>query len=218
MGIATSEKEEKQRPIPPAGQTLGKCIQVIDLGTQTGSFEGKPIVQRKIWMSWELPKHRAKFSEDKGEQVMVISQEYTNSLDPKSNMRKMLDSWFAKEIKEMPVERAKKLLGMPAMVQIAHAPSKKNTAITKASVAQKGISVFPLGPDLKVDKKTENEQVYFDLDADQYSDESFNKVPQFLQEKIKKSPEYQKLKEGAPASNAIVDAQGADFNVEEDEF
>ena len=220
MGIAKTENEETQRPIQSPGQTLGKCFQVIDLGTQTGAYQGKPIIQRKIWISWETPKFRAEFSKEKGEQVMVISNEYTNSLDPKAGLRQMLDSWFAKPIDKMPVERAKKLLGMSAMLQIINEPKKKNPAITQAKIASKGKAVFPVDPSLKPDKKTENEQIYFDLDPAEYSDEVFAKVPEFLRKKIMDSPEYKALKAGAPAAtgNAIVDAQGADFNQEEEDF
>lgn len=219
MGIAKEEKVETQRPIQKPGQTLGKCIAVIDMGTQTGSYLGKPITQRKLWITWETPKFRAEFSKEKGEQVMVISHEYTNSLDVKSGLRQMLDSWFAKPIDKMPTERAKKLLGMPAMIQIINEPKKKNPAITQAKIAQKGKSVFPC--EEKVDKKTENEQIYFDLDPEEYSDEVFAKLPEFLQKKIMDSPEYKALKgNSSPSanSNAIVDAQGADFNAAEEDF
>jgi len=220
MGIAKTENEETQRPIQTPGQTLGKCYQVIDLGTQTGSYQGKPIVQRKIWISWETPKFRAEFSKEKGEQVMVISSEYTNSLGTTAGLRQMLDSWFAKPIDKMPTERAKKLLGMPAMIQIINEPKKKNPAIIQAKIASKGKAVFPVDPSLKVDKKTENEQIYFDLDPEEYSDEIFAKVPEFLQKKIMESPEYKALKAGKSnsTSNAIVDAQGANFNAAEEDF
>lgn len=218
MGISNEEGKKVQQPIPPIGQTLGKCIQVIDLGTQAGVFNGAPISSKKVFLAFELPAHKAIFNAEKGMQTMIVSQEYTNSLDLKSNFRKMLDSWFAKPIDKMPADRAKKMLGMAGMVQVSHNKSKKDLTITYANIAQKGTSIFPKAADLVVDKTTENTQVYFDLD--EYSDEAFAKVPQFLQDKIKKCPEYLAIKSNTPSATtggAIVDAQGAAFNASAEE-
>jgi len=217
MGLSTEAGKKTQKPIPPAGQTLGKCFAVIDLGTQMGTFNGAPKESKQVYMAFELPAHRAVFDTAKGPQVMIVSNEYTFSLGTKANFRKMLDSWFAKPIEKLDSTRAKKMLGMSAMIQVSHNPDKKDASITYANIAQKGISVFPVPPGTVVDKTTENAPIYFDLD--EYTDESFAKVPKYLQDKIIKSPEYKKIKGNAPAptGNAIVDAQGANFNQAEEE-
>ena len=202
MGIQTKENEKTQRPIPPAGQTLGICIGVIDLGTQTEQFKGEAKQLKKICIIWELPAHKAVFQQEKGLQPMVVSQQYTNSLNDKGNFRKMLDSWFANPITEMPLDRAKKIPGWPAMLQIAHTKSKDGK-LTYANVAQRGISVFPRSKETPV-PKNENEAIYFDLDEGQFSLETFNKLPTYLQEIIKKSPEFQARTAGMTIPSAIT--------------
>lgn len=223
MGISASEDEQKQGPLPPAGQTLGICVAVVDLGTQLVQFkpntEAKPTKQ--IHLTFELPGHTAVFDEKKGPQTMVLSQKYTNSLYAQGGFRKMLDSWFGKPITTMPLERAKKLPGISCMIQVTHNQGKKHPEITYANIANKGLGIYPRDPKL-APVKPENELIYFDLDEGQFSLETFNKLPKFLKEIIEKSPEYKDRIKGVstpPATgNAIVDSQGAAFNapVEED--
>lgn len=211
MGLGAKEGEKTQRPIPPMGQTLGMCVSIIDLGTHMDLKFQKE--KKLVYIAWELPKHRAVFDPAKGEQAMLISQEYALFLGEKANFRKMIDSWTGKKVTELDAARFKKLLGKPAMIQVTHAESG---GIKYANIATSGIAVFQKPAEVLAPATTENPLLFFDLDS--YSDEVFAKIPKYLQEKIVKSPEYKKIKGGAPAGNAIVDAQGADFNAAEEDF
>ena len=46
--------EPKEYEIAPAGTFFGRCWQIIDMGTQKGSYQGKPTVNRLIQIGWEL--------------------------------------------------------------------------------------------------------------------------------------------------------------------
>ena len=39
----------------PVGNHPARCIGIIDLGTQTGEWQGKPLVRRQCVLQWELP-------------------------------------------------------------------------------------------------------------------------------------------------------------------
>lgn len=202
-GFNTTANERKQRPIPKEGQHLGLCNMIIDLGTQNESFKGQPKQVHKIWLSWELPKQRAVFSEEKGEHPMVIGQEYNFSLGDKATFRKMMDQWIGKPVTTLNSESVAKLLKRPAMIQVSHAMSKDGK-FTYANIAMKGLSVFKRPEEVAYPKDTENESILFDMSN--FSWDVFNKIPKFLQEKIKVSLEWSAIEakhSGGQPSGAI---------------
>src|SRR5690242_17537624 len=46
--MAWSDTGGKEFEQPPEGPTVGRCVRIIDLGTQDESFEGKKKKQRKV--------------------------------------------------------------------------------------------------------------------------------------------------------------------------
>ena len=36
------------------GTYVGRCVRVIDIGTQHSEFSGKPMIKKQIIISWEL--------------------------------------------------------------------------------------------------------------------------------------------------------------------
>lgn len=218
-GLNTSANERTQRPLPPPGQTLGLLYQFIDLGTQNEAFKGEPKRLQKVYLSFELPKHRAVFSTEKGEQVMVVGQEYTFSLGDKANFRKMMDNWIGKPVEKLESSNIAKLLRKPAMIQIIHKP-KKDGKITYANIALSGVGIFKRPDDVPFPKTTENEAFIFELTN--FSWEVFNKIPKFIQDKIKKSEEWPSIiaKHGTGTA-AITNTGGvvvATDEFEEEEF
>lgn len=209
--METKEGQKKQQPLPTAKQHLALCYSVIDLGTQTGVFNGNEIKSRKIYLNFEIPGEKAVFDDSKGPQCFTVGQEYTFSLDSKANFRKMLDSWMGKPVTELNSEKLLKFLKRPGMIQVVHQPSKDGTIIY-ANIANKGISVFKRPEDQQFPKDTENKPFLFDLDD--YSPETFNLVPKWLQEKIKKSPEYKAAISGGTQGVITATEEGSD----EDDF
>ncbi len=209
-GFDTKENERKQKPLPPEGQTLGLCFAIIDLGTQVTSYPGKPPGKaHQLQMSWELPKYRAVFNAESGEQVMALFQTYTFSLNEKANFRKMIDSWVGKPVKALSDETMQKFLGKPCMIQVVHAPSKDGK-LKYANIAMKGLGIYKRPADVPFPEKTENEKIFFSLNS--FSWETYNKLPKFMQETIAKSKEWpgilQKYPNATQSTNAMeVDEQ-----------
>ncbi len=197
METKAGEFKKTQKPIPPTGQHLGLLYSIVDLGTQLGSFEGKPTKARKIQLTFELPKFKAVFNEANGEQVMVVGHDYTFSLNEKAGFRKMMDSWFEKPVLELNHDILVKLLKRPAMLQIIHIKDKKDTSITYANIALKGQSVFKRPAEVPFPKDTENDAFVFSLGdlekLDRFSWETFNKIPQWIQKKIEKCEEWPRV-------------------------
>jgi hypothetical protein len=184
------------RQIAPEGSYPARCYQIIDLGTteQGGNFPGK---KRKVQFLFELPTELAVFDESKGEQPYYVRSIYTLSMNEKALLRRDLSAWLGKKITD---EQAGKLdifamLGKTCMVNIAHVTKGENTYANIISFAplMKGFDCPP----------AVNEA--FTYTPTEHNPETFAKLPEFLQDKIKESDEYNatlnKPKKATPPQN-----------------
>lgn len=173
MGLTLGQaKSSAKRPQAPEGNHPAICIQVIDLGTQKESWEGKPKINRKIRISWELPEEKAVFSEEKGEQPFMVSRTYNFSTSEKSTFRQTLESWRGKtftdeELKTFDIE---KLLGVGCMVTIVHNENGYSDVKTVAALPKQLKAIMP---------KPENTPVYYSIEDGR--NDTFKNLPEFLQ-------------------------------------
>ncbi len=174
-----------KRELIPANNYIARCYQMIHIGTLSEVIQGKPTVVNKVRIGWELPTELKVFKEENGEQPLVISKEFNLSMNEKSNLRKALASWRGKDFTE---DEAKcfdvsKLIGVPCMLNIIHKPSKSDP--TKIYEEIGSISPMPKGvPCPEQINKT------FQLDYDNFNQDMFNSLPDFIREKMKMSLEF----------------------------
>jgi hypothetical protein len=162
---------------------------MIEIGTVKEEYQGEPRLNYKVRLGWELPTELKVYKEERGEEPAVISRTYTLSMHEKANLRKDLESWRGqtfseKEAKEFDIT---KLLGVPCMLNILHKKSKDGnktyerissiTTLMKGYEAPKAINPI---------KK---------LEYDSWNQEIFDSLPEFLQNEIKGTPEYQRMRE-----------------------
>lgn len=160
----------------PAGTHEAICIGVIDLGTQTGEWQGKPLVRRQVLIQWELPAEKMEDGKP-----FIVAKFYTASLNEKATLRHDLESWRGREFtpQELGGFDSKNILGKPCLLSIVH--NEKD----KAKV--QGVMAPPKGMTLP---KQANPSVFFSLD--EFQQETFDKLGKGLQDLIRKSPEFQK--------------------------
>lgn len=178
------------RELVPAGNYIARCYQMIEIGTVNESFQGESKTMKKVRIGWELPSETRVFNPEKGEQPMVISQEYTLSMNEKANLRKMLASWRGKDFTE---EEAKsfditKLLGVPCMLNVIHKPSKTDASKMYQSISS--VSAMPKGM-----KAPDQVNPFLLLSYDQFDQEVFDKLPDFIKQKMQSSSEYAAMKQ-----------------------
>jgi hypothetical protein len=176
------------RELIPAGNYIARCYQMIEIGTVTDTVLGKPVTAKKVRIGWELPEELKVFNPEKGEQPLVISKEYTLSMNEKSNLRKDLKSWRGKDFTE---EEARcfditKLIGAVCMLNIIHKPSQSDPTKVYEQIA--GITPIP-----KSMKAPAAINPVFVLSYDEFDTELFNKLPDFIKTKMQSSSEYQNL-------------------------
>lgn len=202
MGLNSSSSPKKQKQLPPAGLQLAVCYSIIDLGTQEEQFPGKPsTLAQKVHYSFEFPNlPHVTFDAAKGPQPMAIFQEFTVSANEKAKLPKVLSSWGSipiKDIKAITPVFLKAFLGQACMINIAHTPAKTavdsetQRPILYAQIAQNGLAIMPRMEGMAKPNGTINPVKFLDLDAFDWN--VYNSLPQFLQEKIAKSKEWNSI-------------------------
>lgn len=166
----------------PAGNHIARCYAMVQVGTikeASGIYAGKE--QHKVRLTWETPLEQHDFG--KGLQPFSISKEFTLSMNEKATLRKMLESWRGKTFSE---DEAKafditKLLGVPCMINVIHKTTAKNTHYADIS----SIATLPKG--FEAPAQINDSYV---LSYDNWNQNIFDALPDFVKLKIKTSKEY----------------------------
>lgn len=172
------------RELIPAGNYVARAYSFLHIGTVIENFQGESKLQNKVRIGWELPTELKVFKEENGEQPLVISKEYSLSMNEKANLRKMLASWRGKDFSE---DEAKgfditKLVGVPCMLNIIHKPSKDGTK-TYEEIG----SISPMPKGMQCPAQVNANKI---LQYDAFDNEIFDSLPDFIKDKIKSSQEY----------------------------
>ena len=189
----------RQKPISKSGNQIGRCVNIIDLGTQHWEYQGKPASGHKVRITWELSKavngldvapnnkigELPVFDPSKGHQPFVVSEEYTVSTSPKSNLRPVLEGWLGRgltkdEEKDFDLDS---LLDKTCLVNIIHETSADGS-ITYANVS----SVTPMMDGMECPPAM-NPLILFDQDKDN-AEAVFATLHDFLKKKIEQSDEW----------------------------
>ncbi len=182
--MINATNDAQPRELIPAGNHVARCYEMIHVGTNKEVIMGDEKILNKIRLTFELPQELRVFNEEKGEQPMVISKEYTLSMHEKSNLRKDLESWRGQGFTE---DEAKsfdvtKLLGVPCLLNIIHKTSQKGSKYTYIS----NVTTLIKGMDCP---KQVNETFEFNF-TDHFDSQVVEKFPDFIKDKIKTSSEY----------------------------
>lgn len=169
---------------------MARCVRVIDLGTQHSEYYGKD--QHKIMLTFELP---SELIEDKeGKQMpMLISKEYTLSLNDKSKMYEHLVSWRGKKFTEEELKAfdVSKVCGAPCMLSVIHSESKGKTYANIDNVMSV-IKGMPIADQV-------HPNIVYQIE-DGYKG-AFNELPEWVQKKIQNARELAVTVEPTPTDN-----------------
>jgi hypothetical protein len=175
-----------KRELIPAGNYMCRCFSQVQIGTIIEHYMGEPKRQHKVMITWELPTELKTFSKEKGEQPLVISQEFTLSLTEKANLRKLLESWRGKGFTETEARNfdITKLIGVQGLMNIIH--KEKLNGEMKQVIS----SITPVPKGMTVPKQINKS---FVLSYDNFDEKAFETLPDFLKTKMRSSEEFQAL-------------------------
>jgi hypothetical protein len=182
-----SDSGGKEFTPAPVGNHPARCIGVIDLGTQTGEWQGKPLVRRQCVIQWELPNEQMEDG-----RPFIVSKFYTASLSEKANLRHDLEAWRGREFTQEELDgfESRNVLGKSCMVQVIHT-EKGKAKVSNVSALPKGLKVPEPANDLTFFSLSEFDPAAFDGLSDWYKDT------------IRKSPEYKIATSGAEKAPAF---------------
>lgn len=184
MPLLATEGGGGQRQLAPPGTHVARCYQLIDLGTQSGEYAGKPNKKHKVRLSWELPDELAVFDDKKGEEPFAVHKTYTLSLNEKSVLRHDLESWRGKaftadELKGFDIA---KLLGVACLLTIVHETKGDKTYANVNGVAK-------LAKGMQCGEPV-NKPVKYEVEDGR--NDTFKALPEFLQTMIANCEEWKR--------------------------
>ena len=183
-------KDRAKPKVPPveAGVYMAVCVGFIDLGEQY-SEKFKNYSCKGMYV-WELPGETIEI--DGEQKPRQLSKEFTISGSNKSNQRKFIESWNGKSYTDEEFMEFDLFdqIGKPCQLNVVLNETKEYANVDNLMPIPKG---FPA-------PTTETKPIRWDMEH--WSDEVFAEIPEWIQEKIKKSTQYQK--EHAPDTSIEV--------------
>lgn len=182
MSLTIAETSTTDYTPPEAGTFTARLASLIDLGTQTSTYEGETKATKKVLLSFEITDAENRRSDGSPH---TISKRFTASLHAKAGLRKFLESWRGRPFtpEELAGFDLKNVLGLSCFVGVVHETKGDKTYANLASVMKlpKGM---PAGAG-------ELNPVAFDLAAPDW--QVFAGLSSRLQGQIADSPEYQAI-------------------------
>jgi hypothetical protein len=173
----------------PVGTYIARCVSVIDLGYQESEYLGVPKIQEKVYIGFEVPEVRVKWTKDdvEHEGAGLIGSIYTNSIYEKANLGGHLISWRGRPFTDEEKEAFDlfTVLDVPCMLSVIHKPSKDGSRVYANISAIMGLPKGTTAP------KRETPLMGYSPNDDERSD--VTGVPEWLQkimgEKVDPTPE-----------------------------
>lgn len=195
-------KRKKTANIPPleSGTYAGVCVGIIDIGEQKNEKFGN--YAEKVIIIFEIPSETVEI--DGEQKPRWVSETYTKSLSDKSKLLPMLTSWRGRRFTDDELNGLFDLASMagePALLQILLTEKEDKQYNNIGAVMQ-----LPKGYPVPV---TETEPLIYDMDNP--DEEVYEKLPEWIRERIMKSTQYRAahtgteeldIDEPAPAENA----------------
>lgn len=166
----------------PAGNYLARCVELIDVGTQTSESPLYGVqVARKIVLGFELIADELDQPvADSNQRPFIIRQEFTFSLGAKASLRKLIDSWRGAALTQ--AESAnfdmETLFESPLILQLLEVTSTKGNVYTKIGAAMA----------TKKPAQAKTPRTVFTADAPDMA--IYNNLPRYIQDKITQSDEW----------------------------
>lgn len=177
----------KAPPVEP-GVYMAVCVGIVDLGEQYS--EKYKNYSNKLKFIWALPTETMEV--DGTQEERQLSKEFTFSLSKKGGLRGCLESWNGRtytdeEFGELDIFEQ---LGKSCQLQVVLNETKEYSNVANLMPIPKGMTA----PATKT--------AFFTWDMDAWDDAAFEQLPQWVQDQIKKSTQYQK--DHAPVQEVAV--------------
>lgn len=192
----------------PAGNHIARLYAVVHIGVLDDTWQGQEKQIDKVRLTFELPNETKVFKEGDEPKPQVISEIYTLSMGKKSNLRPIVEGIVGTALLDHEAEYfdVTELVGMACMLNVVHVKKGDKTYANIHSTAPlpKGVEAPPAF----------NKPMVLDYEEN-WSEEKFTSLPEWIQEKMKSSHNYREKFNTAPESRGDGDG---DINPEDIPF
>lgn len=180
------DRAKPKTPTVEPGVYMALCVGVIDLGEQYS--EKYKNYSNKVQIVWELPTETVEV--DGKQEPKQLSKEFAVATKSGCKLRSCIESWVGRKMDDEAFSEFDlfDLIGRPCQLNVLNSESGEYSNVDNVIPVPKGM------PDMTSDTPT----IRWDMDA--WDNAVFDKLPEWVKDKIKKSTQYQK--EHAPA-NAV---------------
>lgn len=189
-------KDRAKPKVPPVepGVYIAVCVGVIDLGEQySEKFKN---YQNKVKFVWELVGETVEI--DGETKPRQLQKEFTISSNKKGSLRPFISSWNSKQYSDEEFAEFELFdqLRKPCQLQVVLNETGEYSNVENLMPLPKGMPTpTPISE-------------CFTWDMDKWDDAVFEKLPEWTQEQIKKSTQYQK--EHAPETEIKIETPAAE--------
>lgn len=127
------KKPEEKFPTAPEGSFAAVCVDEIDLGKVTSSWNGEERTRHMCRIVWQIDE------EDSEGKLFLVKQDYTASLDEKAKLRKVLTSWRGRAFTQVELFGfdLETILGTGCMLTIVHNRGSRGGVFANVEVVTK---------------------------------------------------------------------------------
>ena len=185
--------KDRARPKVPAvepGVYFAVCIGVIDLGEQySEKFKN---YSNRVQFVWELPSETIEV--DGKQEPKQLSKEFAIATKKTSNLRAFISSWNSKTYTDEEFQEVElfEQIGKACQLNVVLSESGEYSNVDSVMPIPKGFTA----------PESHTKPIMWDMDN--WNDEVLKTLPEWVQEKIKKSTQYQK--EHAPTDSIAIKA------------
>src|SRR5690606_27917890 len=175
----TNEFEPKE--LCPDGTYAARCIRIIDMGTQTHKVYGD---SRKVNFVFENLDE-----ENEDGDPHLHYRTFNAKLTPKADLTKAISKWMKVKIEKGDTYDLDDLLNQPCMITVETQEKDdgdERSVITSITSVPKSMGKLP---------KATNDVYSMYLTEDGFDQEIFDDLPEWMQNAIKESPEWEELEE-----------------------
>lgn len=202
--ILGTKVKPKEPPVAP-GLYPAICVGIFDLGDQESHYgdSKKTTWPRKLAFTFDLTTEMHKV--DDKEQPLQLTTKFNIAFGNNSKLRPFLSDWVGKEMSKEEAMNfdTNTLLGSAVMLNVVHSEDGQYANIKSVVQPMKGYTIPGTATPLLT------------FDIDNWDDKTFEILPEWVQETIKKSLQYQKLH--APADKVDLNAVSQRLNQSEKE-
>ena len=183
-------QEKAQRVLAPQGTHVARIVRLIDIGTIPTEWQGEARMTHKIWLDFELVDETYKFKDGEDEKPFVLGRKYTFSMSEKASLRKIIEGIIGASLLEQEAVAfdVEQIVGKACLVNIKHNQVGDKTYANIETAA----------PLMKGQKAKEAFNPIVTLTYENWDEDTFTSLPDFIKEMIESSKEYKRMKSPVP--------------------